>query len=51
VDGQSPVTTTLDIIFNLPALQQIAQATGGKEYPGTPQSIDLVYTQILQQNV
>ncbi len=37
--------------INLPALQQIARATGGKEYPGTPQSIDQVYTQILQQNV
>lgn len=37
--------------INLSALQQIARATGGKEYPGTPQSISQVYQQILTQNV
>lgn len=53
--GESPTIYTIaygnpqDI--DSPALTQIAQDTGGKEYPGTPQSINQVYQQILTQNV
>ena len=53
--GESPTIYTIaygsskDI--DSAALTQIAQDTGGQEYPGTPQSINQVYQQILTQNV